>query len=76
MDGVSQDTLGVLWADGCSVGLDVVWDIEMVCYNESSDPKDHPPSAYGPHRFRAAGGKGGVAVSTTMPIRNSPGRIS
>ena len=27
------------------VGLDVVWDIEMVYYNESGDPKDHPPAA-------------------------------
>jgi len=26
-----------------SVGLDVVYDIEMVYYNESKDPKDHPP---------------------------------
>jgi 3-hydroxybutyryl-CoA dehydrogenase len=25
------------------VGLDVVWDIEMVYYNESKDPADHPP---------------------------------
>jgi 3-hydroxybutyryl-CoA dehydrogenase len=28
-----------------SVGLDVVYDIEMVYYNESKDPKDHPPEA-------------------------------
>jgi 3-hydroxybutyryl-CoA dehydrogenase len=27
------------------VGLDVVWDIEMVYYNDSKDPKDHPPKA-------------------------------
>jgi 3-hydroxybutyryl-CoA dehydrogenase len=27
------------------VGLDVVYDIEMVYYNESKDPKDHPPEA-------------------------------
>ncbi|MBN2034369.1 MAG: hypothetical protein JW836_13940 [Deltaproteobacteria bacterium] len=27
------------------VGLDVVWDIEMVYYNDSKDPKDHPPTA-------------------------------
>ncbi len=27
------------------VGLDVVWDIEMVYYNESQDPKDYPPQA-------------------------------
>ncbi len=27
------------------VGLDVIWDIEMVYYNESKDPKDHPPQA-------------------------------
>ena len=27
------------------VGLDVVYDIEMVYYNESKDPKDHPPAA-------------------------------
>lgn len=27
------------------VGLDVVYNIEMVYYNESKDPKDHPPDA-------------------------------
>ena len=27
------------------VGLDVVYDIEMVYYNESKDPKDKPPAA-------------------------------
>ena len=27
------------------VGLDVIWDIEMVYYRESGDPKDHPPRA-------------------------------
>jgi len=27
------------------VGLDVVWDIEMVYYNDSKDLKDHPPAA-------------------------------
>ncbi|MFO7459711.1 MAG: 3-hydroxyacyl-CoA dehydrogenase NAD-binding domain-containing protein [Desulfatiglandales bacterium] len=27
------------------VGLDVVWDIEMVYCNDSKDPKDHPPTA-------------------------------
>jgi 3-hydroxybutyryl-CoA dehydrogenase len=27
------------------VGLDVIWDIEMVYYNDSKDPKDHPPQA-------------------------------
>ena len=27
------------------VGLDVIWDIEMVYYAESKDPKDHPPQA-------------------------------
>ena len=27
------------------VGLDVVWDIEMVYFNDSKDPKDHPPEA-------------------------------
>ncbi len=27
------------------VGLDVVWDIEMVYYNESQNPMDHPPEA-------------------------------
>jgi len=31
------------WMD--TVGLDVVYDIEMVYYNESRDPKDHPPEA-------------------------------
>lgn len=28
-----------------SVGLDVIYDIEMVYYNNSKDPKDHPPEA-------------------------------
>jgi 3-hydroxybutyryl-CoA dehydrogenase len=28
-----------------AIGLDVVYDIEMVYYNESKDPKDHPPEA-------------------------------
>ena len=28
-----------------NVGLDVVYDIEMVYYNESKDPKDYPPAA-------------------------------
>jgi 3-hydroxybutyryl-CoA dehydrogenase len=28
-----------------NVGLDVVWDIEMVYYHESNDPRDHPPEA-------------------------------
>lgn len=28
-----------------NVGLDVIYDIEMVYYNESKDPKDHPPKA-------------------------------
>ena len=28
-----------------NVGLEVVYDIEMVYYNESEDPKDHPPEA-------------------------------
>ena len=27
------------------VGLDVIWDIEMVYYADSKDPKDHPPQA-------------------------------
>ena len=29
-----------------NVGLDVVYDIEMVYYNESRDAKDHPPEAF------------------------------
>jgi 3-hydroxybutyryl-CoA dehydrogenase len=28
-----------------NIGLDVVYDIEMVYYNESKDPKDYPPEA-------------------------------
>jgi 3-hydroxybutyryl-CoA dehydrogenase len=28
-----------------NVGLDVIWDIEMVYYHESNDSKDHPPQA-------------------------------
>ncbi|MBW2618931.1 MAG: hypothetical protein JRC92_08660 [Deltaproteobacteria bacterium] len=27
------------------IGLDVIYDIEMVYYNESKDPRDHPPKA-------------------------------
>jgi 3-hydroxybutyryl-CoA dehydrogenase len=27
------------------VGLDVIWDIEMVYFGDSKDPKDHPPAA-------------------------------
>ena len=27
------------------VGLNVIYDVEMVYYNESKDPKDHPPDA-------------------------------
>lgn len=27
------------------VGLDVIWDIEMVYHQDSKDPKDHPPGA-------------------------------
>jgi 3-hydroxybutyryl-CoA dehydrogenase len=27
------------------VGLDVIYDIEMVYYSDSKDPKDHPPQA-------------------------------
>jgi 3-hydroxybutyryl-CoA dehydrogenase len=27
------------------VGLDVIYDIEMVYYQDSGDPKDHPPEA-------------------------------
>ena len=40
-NGVSQGPFGLM--DG--VGLDVVYDIEMVYYNESKDPKDFPPQA-------------------------------
>lgn len=29
-----------------AVGLDVVWDIEMMYYLESKDAKDHPPQAF------------------------------
>jgi 3-hydroxybutyryl-CoA dehydrogenase len=37
--GMSQGPFGIMDA----VGLDVVYGIEMVYYNESKDPKDHPP---------------------------------
>jgi 3-hydroxybutyryl-CoA dehydrogenase len=40
-NGVSQGPFALM--DG--VGLDVVYGIEMVYYNESQDPKDHPPRA-------------------------------
>ncbi|MCP4628913.1 MAG: 3-hydroxyacyl-CoA dehydrogenase family protein [bacterium] len=39
------------------VGLDVIWDIEMVYYRESGDPKDHPPQAL---RDKIASGELGV----------------
>lgn len=39
--GMSQGPFGFMDA----VGLDVVYDIEMVYYNESNDPKDFPPEA-------------------------------
>lgn len=39
--GMSQGPFGLMDA----VGLDVVYDIEMVYYRESKDPKDHPPEA-------------------------------
>jgi 3-hydroxybutyryl-CoA dehydrogenase len=39
--GMAQGPFGLMDA----VGLDVVYDIEMVYYNESKDPKDHPPEA-------------------------------
>jgi 3-hydroxybutyryl-CoA dehydrogenase len=40
-NGVSQGPFAFM--DG--VGLDVVYGIEMVYYNESQDPRDHPPQA-------------------------------
>ena len=39
--GMTQGPFGIM----DNVGLDVVYDIEMVYYNESRDPKDHPPEA-------------------------------
>ena len=39
--GMTQGPFGIM----DNVGLDVVYDIEMVYYNESKDPKDHPPEA-------------------------------
>ena len=39
--GMSQGPFGLM----DTVGLDVVYDIEMVYYKESEDPKDHPPQA-------------------------------
>ena len=39
--GMPQGPFGIM----DNVGLDVVYDIEMVYYNESRDPKDHPPEA-------------------------------
>jgi 3-hydroxybutyryl-CoA dehydrogenase len=39
--GMNQGPFGLMDA----VGLDVVYDIEMVYYKESKDPKDHPPQA-------------------------------
>ncbi len=40
-NGVSQGPFALM----DQVGLDVVYAIEMVYYNESGDPKDHPPDA-------------------------------
>ena len=40
-NGVSQGPFALM----DQVGLDVVYGIEMVYYNESQDPKDHPPQA-------------------------------
>jgi len=39
--GMSQGPFGLMDA----VGLDVVYNIEMMYYNESKDPQDHPPEA-------------------------------
>ncbi len=39
--GMSQGPFGLM----DNVGLDVIYHIEMVYYNESKDPKDHPPEA-------------------------------
>ena len=39
--GMTQGPFGLM----DNVGLNVVYDIEMVYYNESKDPKDHPPEA-------------------------------
>jgi 3-hydroxybutyryl-CoA dehydrogenase len=39
------------------VGLDVIWDIEMIYYQESGDPKDHPPQAL---KDKIVGGELGV----------------
>ena len=39
--GMPQGPFGIM----DNVGLDVVYNIEMVYYNESKDPKDHPPQA-------------------------------
>ena len=40
-----------------SVGLDVIYDIEMVYYKNSKDPKDHPPEAL---KQKVASGELGV----------------
>jgi 3-hydroxybutyryl-CoA dehydrogenase len=40
MTGMSIGPFGIMDA----VGLDVVYDIEMVYYEESRDPRDHPPA--------------------------------
>ena len=39
--GQSQGPFGLM----DNVGLDVVYDIEMVYYNDSQDPRDHPPES-------------------------------
>jgi len=39
--GMAQGPFGLM----DRIGLDVVYDIEMIYYNESKDPRDHPPEA-------------------------------
>jgi len=55
------------------VGLDVIWDIEMVYYNDSKDPKDHPPQAL---RDKIERGELGVKSGTGFYTYPNPAFLS
>jgi len=61
--GMSQGPFGLM--DG--VGLDVVYDIEKVYYQESKDPKDRPPKA-----LQAMIAKGNLGVKSGKGFYSYP----
>lgn len=61
--GMSQGPFGLM--DG--VGLDVVYDIEMVYYRESGDPKDRPPPV-----LKAMIDRGNLGVKTSKGFYTYP----